>query len=412
MEGLTTYTLGELSINGKGSYGIGAPAVDFSKNKYMYLRITDINDDGTLSTSDRKSVDDPEAHKYVLHKNDIVFARTGNSTGRAYFYDERDGELVYAGFLIKFSLDPTKVNPKVLKYYTHSKPYYDWVKSFDTGATRGNINAQTFASMPIALPDKETQDRIVDILSAIDNKIRLNNRINHNLEEQAQALYKSWFVDFEPFRDGKFVESELGMIPEGWRVGQLSEICEIVGGGTPSKVKTEYYTNNGIHWLTPKDLSISCKKFTSRGLDDITELGYKSSSAKLMPKGAVLFSSRAPIGYLTIAKNTICTNQGFKSAVPGIAGTAFLYYYLKFNTEYIKTLASVSTFKEASGSLMKSLAVVIPPKMVFDKFEDVMARYFDSQENIELENSHHLKVRDSLLPRLMSGELKINDLTC
>ena len=235
---------------------------------------------------------------------------------------------------------------------------------------------------------------------------------NHNLEQQAQALYKSWFVDFEPFRDGKFVESELGMIPEGWRVGQLSEICEIVGGGTPSKVKTEYYTNNGIHWLTPKDLSISCKKFTSRGLDDITELGYKSSSAKLMPKGAVLFSSRAPIGYLTIAKNTICTNQGFKSAVPGIAGTAFLYYYLKFNTEYIKTLASGSTFKEASGSLMKSLAVVIPPKMVFDKFEDVMARYFDSQENIELENSHHLEVRDSLLPRLMSGKLKINDLTC
>ena len=181
MKGLTTYTLGELSINGKGSYGIGAPAVDFSKDKYMYLRITDINDDGTLSTSDRKSVDDPEAHKYVLHKNDIVFARTGNSTGRAYFYDERDGELVYAGFLIKFSLDPAKVNPKVLKYYTHSKPYYDWVKSFDTGATRGNINAQTFASMPITLPDKETQDRIVDILSAIDNKIRLNNRINHNL---------------------------------------------------------------------------------------------------------------------------------------------------------------------------------------------------------------------------------------
>lgn len=181
MEGLKTYTLGELSINGKGSYGIGAPAVDFSENKYMYLRITDINDDGTLSSSDRKSVDAPEAYKYVLQRNDIVFARTGNSTGRAYFYDERDGELVYAGFLIKFSLDPAKVNPRILKYYTHSKPYYDWVKSFDTGATRGNINAQTFASMPIELPDRDTQDRIVEILSSIDDKIRLNNRINHNL---------------------------------------------------------------------------------------------------------------------------------------------------------------------------------------------------------------------------------------
>ena len=289
---------------------------------------------------------------------------------------------------------------------------YSTLASLANGGAQQNLNAQLIKDFEIPLPDLQTQHRIADILTSIDDKIENNNQINHNLEEQAQALYKSWFVDFEPFRDGKFVESELGMIPEGWRVGQLSEICEIVGGGTPSKVKTEYYTNNGIHWLTPKDLSISCKKFTSRGLDDITELGYKSSSAKLMPKGAVLFSSRAPIGYLTIAKNTICTNQGFKSAVPGIAGTAFLYYYLKFNTEYIKTLASGSTFKEASGSLMKSLAVVIPPKMVFDKFEDVMARYFDSQENIELENSHHLEVRDSLLPRLMSGELKINDLTC
>ena len=274
------------------------------------------------------------------------------------------------------------------------------------------LSVQTLSKQIIYLPEISTQNQIADIIKSLDTKIELNNRINHNLEQQAQALYKSWFVDFEPFRGGKFIDSELGLIPEGWRVGQLSEICEIVGGGTPSKVKTEYYTNNGIHWLTPKDLSISCKKFTSRGLEDITELGYKSSSAKLMPKGAVLFSSRAPIGYLTIAKNTICTNQGFKSAVPGIAGTAFLYYYLKFNTEYIKTLASGSTFKEASGSLMKSLAVVIPPKMVFDKFEDVMARYFDSQENIELENSHHVEVRDSLLPRLMSGKLKINDLTC
>lgn len=228
---------------------------------------------------------------------------------------------------------------------------------------------------------------------------------NHNLEEQAQALYKSWFVDFEPFKDGKFVESELGMIPEGWRVGQLSEICEIVGGGTPSKAKAEFYTDNGIHWLTPKDLSISCKKFTSKGQEDITESGYNSSSAKLMPKGTVLFSSRAPIGYITIAKNPICTNQGFKSAVPGIAGTAFLYYYLKNNTGNIENLSSGSTFKEASGSLMKSLAVVLPPKEVFDEFEDIMAGYFVSQENIELENFQHETIRDSLLPRLMSGEL-------
>ena len=117
-----TSTLKELS-KGRGEYGIGAPAVPFDKEKYTYLRITDINDDGTLNTLGMMSVDAEGADKYLLEKNDIVFARTGNSTGRSYFYYGRDGVLVYAGFLIRFRLDETKVNPKILKYYTHSKPY-------------------------------------------------------------------------------------------------------------------------------------------------------------------------------------------------------------------------------------------------------------------------------------------------
>ena len=324
MEEWKTYRLEDLTIDGKGHYGIGAPAVDYDENKFTYLRITDINDDGSLNYSGLKSVDDPEASKYLLQEGDIVFARTGNSTGRSYYYEPSDGQFVFAGFLIKFSLDPTKVNPRFLKYYTHSKMYYEWVQSFDTGATRGNINAQTFGSMEINLPPRKVQDRLVEILRSIDDKIKLNNRINHNLEEQAQALYKSWFVDFEPFKGGDFVDSELGLIPEGWRVGTLSELGDIVAGGTPSKTKPEYYTNNGIAWLTPKDLSVKCNKFTARGEIDITEDGYKNSSAKLMPRGSVLFSSRAPIGYISIAKGDICTNQGFKSVVPTYAGTAYL----------------------------------------------------------------------------------------
>ena len=205
-----TYTLKELS-KGRGEYGIGAPAVPFDKEKYTYLRITDINDDGTLNTSGMMSVDADDAEEYILEKNDIVFARTGNSTGRSYFYDGRDGELVYAGFLIRFRLDETKVNPKILKYYTHSKPYYDWVKSFDTGGTRGNINAKTYGDMPIYLPPRHIQDRIVGILGAIDDKIENNRRINTNLELQAQALYKQWFVDFEfPNEEGKPYKSSGG----------------------------------------------------------------------------------------------------------------------------------------------------------------------------------------------------------
>ncbi len=180
MEDYRQYTLEEIS-KGKGCYGIAASAVPYESALHTYLRITDINDDGTLNKSGLMSVDDCNAEKYILKPNDIVFARTGNSTGRSYFYDGSDGKLVYAGFLIKFSLDNRKVNPRIIKYFTHSKPYYDWVQSFDTGGTRGNINAKTFGSMPILLPSRATQDKIVSILKSLDDKIELNRRINDNL---------------------------------------------------------------------------------------------------------------------------------------------------------------------------------------------------------------------------------------
>ena len=231
---------------------------------------------------------------------------------------------------------------------------------------------------------------------------------NHNLEEQAQAIYKSWFVDFEPFKDGHFVDSELGMIPEGWRVGTLSELGDVVAGGTPSKAKPDYYTKNGIAWLTPKDLSVKCNKFTSRGETDITEDGYKNSSAKLMPRGSILFSSRAPIGYISIAKGDICTNQGFKSVVPRYAGTAYLYCWLSMHTDAIEAKASGSTFKEASGSLMKSFPAIVPEKRVLDSFEKELAPILNEQELLEEEIYHAEQIRDSILPRMMSGELEIN----
>ena len=271
------------------------------------------------------------------------------------------------------------------------------------------INKSTFADFEIVVPSLENQRRIAKILSSLDDKIEVNRRINENLEQQAQALFKSWFVDFEPFKDGEFEESELGMIPKGWKVGTLDEIGDVVGGSTPSKAKPEYYTENGIAWLTPKDLSVSNAKFTAKGEIDITQEGYNSCSTKLMPKGTVLFSSRAPIGYVTIAKNEICTNQGFKSVVPGYAGTAFIYCYLKAATPDIENKATGSTFKEASGSLMKSLQLVIAPKDIMDSFEERLKPILAEQECIEDESRRLATLRDTLLPKLMSGELKVND---
>lgn len=182
-------TLASLTVDGKGSYGIGASAVPFSKDLYTYLRITDIKDDGTLNLKGLKSVDDEKASEYILKPNDIVFARTGASTGRNYFYDGMDGEFVYAGFLIKFSIDEKKVNPKYIKYFCQSKQYKDWINSFNTGSTRGNINAQTLGKMPIPLIERTTQDALVNILSSIDEKIKKNNEINNNLSYNIPLLF-------------------------------------------------------------------------------------------------------------------------------------------------------------------------------------------------------------------------------
>lgn len=279
------------------------------------------------------------------------------------------------------------------------------ISPYVTGCAQPKLNQENLRNIEIEVPSHI--DRIASILSSLDRKIELNNKINADFEEMAQAIFKNWFVDFEPFKDGKFVDSELGMIPEGWKVGRLDEIADVVGGSTPSKAKPEYYTQKGIAWLTPKDLSNHPAVYTSRGEIDITEEGYNSTSTKLMPKGTILFTSRAPIGYISIAQNDICTNQGFKSLVPKKAGTCFLYCFLKYVTPEIENKSTGSTFKEASGALMKSLQVIMPDQKVFEEFEEIVSPLFARIESLEKENSRLSLLRDTLLPRLMSGELEV-----
>lgn len=174
------YKLNDLSIDG-GSYGIGASAVEYDKKLYTYLRITDINEDGTLNYKDMMSVNDPKANQYILKKNDICFVRTGSSTGKTYFYDGSIENLVYAGFLIKFSIDEEKVNPKYVKYYIMTSKYKNWVKEIQTGSTRGNINAKMYGNLEILIPERTYQDKLVIVLDKITDKIKYNTKTNDNL---------------------------------------------------------------------------------------------------------------------------------------------------------------------------------------------------------------------------------------
>lgn len=348
--------------------------------------------------------------KCNAHRGDIIVTHRGTLGQIVYVpVNSKYDRYVISQSQFRFRCKADLVDVQYLVYYFHTREgqYKILANASQVGVPALARATSTFRLIDIKLPPLDDQRRIASILSSLDRKIELNNKINADLEEMAQAIFKNWFVDFEPFKDGKFVDSELGMIPEGWKVGRLDEIADVVGGSTPSKAKPEYYTQKGIAWLTPKDLSNHPAVYTSRGEIDITEEGYNSTSTKLMPKGTILFTSRAPIGYISIAQNDICTNQGFKSLVPKKAGTCFLYCFLKYVTPEIENKSTGSTFKEASGALMKSLQVIMPDQKVFEEFEEIVSPLFARIESLEKESSRLSLLRDTLLPRLMSGELEV-----
>lgn len=257
------------------------------------------------------------------------------------------------------------------------------------------VNKSSFSSYTIKCPQLTEQQKIVSVLSAFDDKIELNQKINENLERQAQAVFQKLFID--------------NASPD-WKDGTISDLGAVIGGSTPSKAKAEYYTEHGIAWITPKDLSINKSKFVAHGENDITELGLKNSSATIMPKGTVLFSSRAPIGYIAIADGEVTTNQGFKSVVPKTEiGTAYVYYFLKHNLPTIEGMASGSTFKEVSGSVMKSVPAQIPGGDTLSRFNDFCGPLFAQQKQLEKENWTLAELRDTLLPKLMAGEIDLQE---
>lgn len=271
----------------------------------------------------------------------------------------------------------------------------EWEKFTSASAVPG-INRNTVHKEIVCLPDIASQRRIALLLKTVDDKIEVNEKINDNLEQQAQAYFQKLFVDNT---DPK------------WALGTVSSLGTVVGGSTPSKAKPEYYTEDGIAWITPKDLSINKVKFIAHGENDITELGLKNSSASVMPEGTVLFSSRAPIGYIAITSGEVTTNQGFKSVVPKPEiGTAFVYYFLKHNLPVIEGMASGSTFKEVSGNTMKNVPAVIPDTETLTCFNDFCAPIFAQQRILEEQNQSLATLRDNLLPKLMSGEIDVSNI--
>ena len=342
----------------------------------------------------RKKAD--SLNKANAHRGDIVITHRG-TLGQIVFIPQ---DSKYDRYVISQSQFRVRCNDKVLPeylvYYFHTPIGQHKLLSnaSQVGVPALARPSSTFQQIEVVLPELSIQKCVVEIISTIQKKIANNQELNDNLEQQAQSYFQELFVD--------------NADPE-WAIGTISDLGTVVGGSTPSKAKPEYYTESGIAWITPKDLSINKSKFVSHGENDITELGLKNSSAAIMPEGTVLFSSRAPIGYIAIAAGEVTTNQGFKSVVPKPEiGTPFVYFFLKNTLPVIEGMASGSTFKEVSGSTMKNVPAVIPDAETLAKFSDFCAPIFAQQRILEEQNQLLATLRDNLLPKLMSGEIDVS----
>ena len=366
--------------------------------KYM-VSVKDFTDYGFDFASCRMiSNDDYETLKRngcVPQMDDILIGKDGARFFEdIIIYRQREKPALLSSIAI-LRCDKSKILPDFLYYVLRTPSFRQDVKdNYGSGSAIPRIILKDFKRMMVSYPSLEKQQSIISVLTAIDSKIQANTEINDNLQQQAQAFFQELFVDN--------ADSE-------WAIGTISDLGAVVGGSTPSKAKPEYYTETGIAWITPKDLSVNKSKFISHGENDITELGLKNSSATIMPEGTVLFSSRAPIGYIAVAAGEVTTNQGFKSIVPKPEiGTAFVYYFLKHNLPIIEGMASGSTFKEVSGSTMKGVPAVIPDTDTIARFNDFCSPIFAQQRILEEQNQSLAALRDDLLPKLMSGEIDVS----
>jgi type I restriction enzyme S subunit len=374
--------------------GLAFRKIDFSETGEPVIKIAELNNGITGTTAFTDKQYSPEVH---LTKGDLVFSWSGNpqTSIDTYWYDLPDGWLNQ--HIFKVTPDELEIDKYFLFYLMkYLKPTFTAIATNKQTTGLGHVTIADLKRLNVIVPEREIQKRIAGVLKAIDDKVYVNNEINKNLEQQMYAFYQELFV----------TNSD----PQ-WKYGTIADLGSVIGGSTPSKKRPEYYTEKGIAWITPKDLSNDHSKFISHGENDITDLGLANSSAVKMSAGTVLFSSRAPIGYIAIAANTVTTNQGFKSVVPyEDIGTAFVYYFLKDNLVTIENMASGSTFKEVSGSTMKSVPAFVPDADSLREFNNFCKPLFEEQQNLEDENRQLSQLRDALLPRLMSGELDVSDI--
>lgn len=319
--------------------------------------------------------------KYCLQEGDIVFSRVG-SVDRCSYVSAEEHDWMFSGRCLRVRCNPLKVYPLYLYYFFSSEGTKQLVRNVAVGATMPSINTKLLSEIPFSYPALPEQKSIAAILSAMDDKIELNNRINKNLEAQAQAIFKSWFVDFEPFRDGEFVDSELGPIPKEWRVGLLSELIKVRYGKDHKKLETgeiPTYGSGGIMRYVDKAL-------------------YEKESVLIPRKGTL-----NNIIYINEPFWTVDTMFYSEMCSPNVA--KYVYFNLK-----LKDLASMNAgtaVPSMTTDILNNIPVIVPPEGLLLRYDQIVSPMFQALKANNTQSQRLAIIRDTLLPKLMSGEIRV-----
>ena len=347
--------------------------------------------------------------KSKLYGDEIIISNVGANVGTVF----KCPHLEY-----RMSLAPNSI---MVKFKGNNDFYYYWLKShfgqhmlqsIVTGSAQPKFNKTNFKDLQIPVPPLDEQESIASILKSLDDKIEVNRRINDNLEQQAQALFKSWFVDFKPFRGLPFVESELGMIPSTWSIQTANDVFEINIGKTPPRKEQEWFSdsNEDNVWVSIADMG-SCGMFISDSSEYLTDEAIDRFNIIMVERNTVLLSFKLTVGRVAIADNRLTTNEAIaRFILPTYYYREFLYLYLKqYKYENLGNTSSIAT--AVNSKTIKGMKLLMPPTSVISDFSKITKPLFEEIRYTIQESRRLASLRDTLLPRLMSGEIKVGDVT-
>lgn len=372
-----------------------APIVDYNSG-IKCLRIQDISQNKDFKDWGFCAVEAKNYSKFQLKKGDIIVARTGATIGVNKLI-KKDLESVFNNGLIRIRINSDKIDGRYLYYNMQGNSYKGHIQAISGGtSTQPNMKMNALLDFKINLPSLTEQKAIACTLSCIDDKIELNNRMNKNYEEMAQAIFKNWFVDFEPFQEGEFENSELGMIPKGWKAVELGDISKFSKGKKPKKLMETRSSDSLAQYLTIDALNGGISIFA-----DVEKMVLANTYDVLMvmdgaSSGAVHFGLNGVVGS-TIAKLDV-NNELVKEVV---------YQYLKANESEIKSHNTGSAIPHTDKGYVSRCKIAIPQDEELREISKSLKELRGMIVENRLQSKRLMDIRDSLLPKLMSGEIRI-----